>query len=128
MANLIVNFTVRQLIQEVKRLANQNPDFVYQSCNNTCFYTRSENNNDCGCIFGQAILNLQPDLKEKLQEFDNSTSVPRIHILLKKLGMKLSLMQKSWCAAVQSSQDRKCSWSHAIQYAERFVKLHESTN
>lgn len=113
----MAGLTINSLIREVKRLAKQNPDFVYQSCGSNCFYTKSENDNDCGCIFGQAILNLQPDLKETLQFFDNSSRVPRISVLLKKLGITASMKQQSWCNSVQSSQDRKSTWACAIKRA-----------
>ncbi len=120
------NFTLDQLIEEVKRLANQNPDFVYQSIKNTddsrrCSYTESADDPNKGCIFGQAILNLQPELKCVLNGSGAS---------IKKLLFELGIIDADpftqgynnpdieWCGVVQLQQDSERSWADAVKYAD----------
>ena len=50
---------VSELIKEVKRLCVENPENIYTP-NGLCFYTQGENDCGTGCLFGQAIINLQP--------------------------------------------------------------------
>lgn len=125
---MIANFTIEQLIQEVKRLAEQNPDFVYQiwctSCEASCFYTKSKTDPNKGCIFGQAILNLQPELKELLQKVDDprpddASSVSRIKDLIQQWEIKASIEQLDWCDDVQSAQDQEFTWANAVNFANR---------
>ncbi len=115
-----VNFSVDQLIDEVKRLAQENPDFVYQKfpgkvrpIAGNCYYTKSANDLNKGCIFGQAILNLQPDLKDFLLEVDNRTDSNGIGQVLKDLGFP----RLTWCIDVQSNQDHGYCWKKAVELA-----------
>lgn len=119
--------TADLLINEVKRIAEQNPDFVYKPDGKDCLYTRSENNEDCGCIFGQAILNLKPELKQILQNFDNSAAVPRINVLLNELEIKTTKKQAKWCCIVQSAQDNQLSWTQAIHRGERATAYYDES-
>ena len=64
----IANFTIDQLIDEVKKLAIEKPDFIYPSINGSCFYGKSATSETEGCIFGQAIFRLQPESKELIKD------------------------------------------------------------
>lgn len=126
-AKMKANFTIEQLIQKVRDLAEQNPDYVYEKIENdkfktvfclstssSCSYLKSKNpgNEDKGCIFGQAILNLQPDLKPELETpFSIST-------ILSHIGINGNDFEKKWCAAVQAAQDSQYSWKDAINKAD----------
>ncbi len=114
---MIANFTIDQLIQEVRNLATDWPDFVYQSCSSgTCCYTKSKTDPNKGCIFGQAILRLQPDLKDVLLN-NNSVSISG---LLMILGFDVDAFnkQRNWCIEVQQKQDRHQTWANAVKFAD----------
>lgn len=119
------NFTIEQLIQKVRDLAEQNPDFVYcqivkeKEKNFGCYYATSGNDPDKGCIFGQAILDLQPDLKDNLIKIDNNFSVPRIKELLEEFKVDFTQNQVRWCNAVQNQQDECKKWKIAVEIANR---------
>jgi hypothetical protein len=61
---------ISELIKEVKRLCVENPQNIYSN-NGQCFYTLGENDCGTGCLFGQALINIEPDYKESLASFDN---------------------------------------------------------
>ncbi len=124
---MIVNFTISDLIKEVRRLANENPDFVYPEFKKphngrTCSYLKSEKS-DVGCIFGQAILNIQPDLKEFLIHFDcevDSGIKKCLQTLFPDIDLtypSTSREQLDWCEKVQDEQDRGSTWGEAIKIA-----------
>lgn len=116
---MIANFTLDQLIQEIRKLATDWPNFVYERCGSACNYTKSKNNPNKGCIFGQAILNLQPDLKELLT---NNNSTPITTVLLNLLDFEykqeVNGNKISWCAEVQNKQDYGQSWANAIKLSD----------
>lgn len=125
---MIVNFTIADLIEEVRSLASENPDFVYpefKKPNNgrTCSYLKSQTSEKEGCVFGQSILNLQPSLKEFLKEFDGEVD-SGIRCCLQKLFPDIDLTypsvsreQLDWCEKVQDEQDRGSTWGEAIKIA-----------
>lgn len=66
-----------ELVTEIMRLAKKYPNAVYtppKKGSNGCSYFEGVVNDgpqQCGCIFGQAVRNLQPDLEEALRSFEN---------------------------------------------------------
>ncbi len=129
------NFTINQLIQKVRDLANENPDYVYQkieinkfqsafglSAQGSCSYVKSNNpgNEDKGCLLGQAILSLQPDLKSELE-------IPySISTILSGIGLGGNQYARKWCVAVQQYQDNKRTWEQSVNYADSLEKQEES--
>ncbi len=107
------NFTIDQLIDEVRKLANEKPDFVYERpiASGPCSYTKSKTSETEGCIFGQAIFRLQPELKSYLCDCG-------INTLIQLLEIKASKQEIIWCCRVQGYQDRANSWKLAIEFAD----------
>lgn len=115
-------FTAEQLVKEVKELAEQNPDFVYSGSDDGggwCFYTKSIDSQECGCIIGQGILKLQPNLRSYLQQAEAGL-IPDVSCLLINLGINYLAESKrlSWLKSVQYSQDRGLSWGDSIHAAD----------
>ncbi len=108
-------FTIDQLIQEVKTLAQEQPNFVYQSIPlKGCYYTKFGASSGNGCLFGQAILRLQPELLPMLEAWDaREHGATGIQHLLKELGIDWS-PRVAWCCLVQGAQDRECPWGKAV--------------
>ncbi len=114
------NFTIEQLIDEVRKLANEKPDFVYEpviGCAPACSYVSSANSETEGCIFGQAILRLQPELRQTI-DCENIISC-----LLQDLKVNISNKQLvEWCVIVQGFQDNQIIWKDCVSGADDKIK------
>lgn len=115
-------FSVDQLIQAVVVLSQERPKMVYQGIHlSGCYYTKSACSTTDGCILGQALLRLQPELRPMLEEWDNrSSGASGIQFLLKELGIEFS-DKVAWCCRVQGSQDREAEWGWAVSTAGDFT-------
>ena len=113
----MVTFTLEQLKNEVIRLGKENPDHVYWPENRDfisrpCYYVPED---DCAesCIFGQAILNLQPDLKDQL--YSNGLE---INDLLDVFEFNWSEIVQYKFDIVQNLQDKGKPWGVTIKVLE----------
>lgn len=123
--------TVEKIIAKVRELAAASPENKYigfpDYC--VCYYTAGKCSDGTeGCIIGQALVELGLLNKCDLLvyylhkgEFHNDTMF--VTKLFEKLNIKLSLVQKEWLWKVQSFQDRKHSWSSAVNSADAHVAL-----
>ena len=115
--------TFEQIKTEVTRLATDYPNAVYRKqagfiAFKTCFYTIGKCGNGVGCIFGQALCNLDPTLRTKLVEVDrDDTTDSEIGTVLPRFGVVLTGEQSAWCTRVQSNQDSGSTWSSAVRQA-----------
>ena len=102
-------FTLEQLKDEVRRLASESPDYIYKSVcvGDLCSYIDGQNNK--GCIFGQAIKNLESNFD--FTSYINSS----ITGLLEGLGLD---DKSRWCRCVQMYQDRGRTWKSCITIAD----------
>jgi len=113
--------TIKDLILEVRRLAHESPDAIYDAGElNGCMYTKIQCGKGVGCIFGQALLNLVPIYEDTLKEFDNVTQFDTggdssINYVLKELNIETSNNELSWCCLVQKKQDNGNSWANTIK-------------
>ncbi len=117
-----LTITFEALKNEVLRLAAEHPDAVYPRKSHvvglarSCFYTRGECGGGVGCIFGQALVSLDPSLHDTLKEVDDDPlSAAGINWVLEKLGVSLSTDEKEWCCRVQGSQDIGACWGEAVK-------------
>lgn len=106
--------TIEQLIDRVKEIAKHRQDNKYVVGQFArCYYTKGNcSDGSCGCIFGQALVSLDPNLKTTLVALDNYPTP--IAILLLKLGITGSDAQLEWCAQVQRLQDSGDLWGKCI--------------
>lgn len=112
-------FTIDQLMNEVRSLAEQNPDFIYDG-GGRCFYTKSIHSEECGCIIGQAILRLQPNLRPYLEYIEKGL-IPNVCGLLTshfEIDYYQNKKKIDWLACVQSSQDKGICWQNAVHTAD----------
>lgn len=115
-------FTINQLVETVQTLAAERPDFVYEQIPlGACYYTKSACSTTDGCLFGQAILRLQPELRPTLEEWDTNREknhASGIMTLLQSLGIDYTTEVGNlmlWCCQVQGMQDRKTAWGKAVK-------------
>lgn len=124
---------IKKVIAEVRRLATKYPNTVYQSTPvGKCYYTMG-NTEYCsaqGCIIGQAIINIYPDLKEFFILIDNLnkngsldfTTISALTPLL--FGIFDSENKESlWLLRVQNKQDNQHTWSKAVESADKDYPL-----
>lgn len=101
--------TADDVIAEVRRLAAESPDCVYESPDGDCHYQRGEcSNGSVGCIWGQAL--------RRWGIIDESRE--RAAVLVSRYGAGLSDQQHEWVHAVQEFQDRGESWGDAVKAAD----------
>ncbi len=106
---------------EVRRLAAEYPDAVYQSFTkpdgtSRCFYDRGEVTNgppELGCIMGQAALNVAPDFWDnELQHGTEEVSI----------GELVDFWDNAdFLTFVQDNQDKGNTWSAAVAAADKTV-------
>lgn len=103
--------TIEQVIAEVRRLADEKPDFVYpRPPGGSCKYT--PDNEQPGCIFGQALSAL--GWRFALPEIEGHG----IAGALQRLNIDTPPRQTRWCAEVQIAQDGGQPWGEAVQLAD----------
>jgi hypothetical protein len=112
-------YSTEDLKKEVARLVNTYPNTVYSSKIHTCFYTKVRTESGEGCLFGQAITNLYPELKPKLEEIDrgiksgcdNNGEGYRIETILEMFEFE------PWEGAndIQDNQDTHHKWCECIE-------------
>lgn len=149
---MTVNFTVDDVIEQVRGLASANPDYVYEQPARqhpkrygetgllvSCFYVHEEinppgheNSKVPGCIFGQAFNALGVSL-ETLERFEG---LPAWRVLVNLMVPGVTLSEKNrtslssplsekgtWIQNVQMGQDRGYSWSRAVAEADRELEM-----
>ena len=107
--------TIKELIEEVRRLVAESPDNAYTHAQ--CRYSIGAcNNGSVGCLFGQALSNLGVDVVA----LDAMDSVPSILGILSHGNVVGSCteLEKSWCNLTQQRKDMGLSWSEAIRGAD----------
>lgn len=117
-------FTLQELELKIRELAEEKPDFVYISTSayhdpGACKYTSGQN---CGgCIMGQAIIALQPELIDLLRHCDLFYGVSIadvLHQLFHDWFIGRGLYALRWFKEVQSNQDKKMRWKEAVKNAD----------
>ena len=105
---------IKKLIKEVRRIASENPDFVYLKGDEGCTYSGNQ------CIFGIALNKLHPDVD--LSKYDECGGIV-INMVLDDLFYEDSMVHLNWCVTVQAEQDLGNSWSECIRTADEAYPL-----
>jgi hypothetical protein len=112
----MVDITVEQLVLEVRKLADENPEFIYSpgvdfngDPNHNCLYNPS--NEQPGCIFGQAFINLGNPVPEDLEGV-------YINDILDGFAIGTELEVRKWLQSVQINQDDGKPWGICIETAD----------
>lgn len=112
--------TFKQLETEVRRLAKENPDYIYPAASSgedfspSCFYMATDDYP--ACIFGQALSNLGVVLN---REYENND----IEVVMHRIGITITASEARWACRVQHYQDRGRIWGVAIASADSEVSL-----
>jgi hypothetical protein len=113
---MIDMITAEVLETKVREIATANPDYVYDySIIGRCYYTKPNG----GCLIGQALVALEPELLPVLQELDER-GCPQVNRLPLKMPLALNITR--WIVDVQQSQDDGRPWSKCIEFADKLRK------
>lgn len=107
------SFTLEQLVDEVRKLAKENPDNNYNNGYQKaqCFYNKGEcSNGTIGCLFGQAMKRLGVS-DDQLNGFGSKP----IRDILRENRVKHNENLFSWCEDVQMSQDDGLPWGKCVE-------------
>ena len=115
--------TGEQLIETVRAVAHEHPNFVYNSHEvpgKACFY-RNEITGEPDCIIGRALDALGV-LPEEMG-LNNTVSVLILLGTLSDSGLveEISQSQMNWLCRVQSYQDSGDTWGDAVRKADKWV-------
>ena len=110
-----------KIVRRVKWLAKKYPDaeYIMDDMSGSCLYTKGHVDNgpkQLGCIIGQAILHVCPELKKELQHIDSE--MVSASTCLVNLGCaayyetNLMLLDE-----IQCQQDSGKKWSEAVRLA-----------
>lgn len=122
--------TATELIQEVRKIAAEQPDFIYsdqtESTLNLCSYFGRAIGDEAGspCIVGQALKNLEVPM-EGLQEVEHAGEDSDISTVLDMgyVDIDYSGAEAMWLAQVQMKQDLGYDWAEAVEEADKWVTL-----
>lgn len=127
--------TSKELIEEVRKIAKENPDFVYakqegRDTDDKCSYFGRAIGVGLGtpCIVGQALKNLEVDTSA-LKVYEEEVLGIQIGDVLERelLNVEYNDSELNWLNRVQFSQDIMGSWSEAVSYADNgYTKGEES--
>ena len=116
----MASYALQNLVDEVKKLAKEQPDFIYIPPESkeaggwrVCYYDKG--NNCSGCIFGQAISRINSTFSFVKYNPDNNgnTNIRRL------IEDNIDVTDEdrcliNWCTTVQNRQDKGYSWSEAV--------------
>jgi hypothetical protein len=119
--------TATEIIQEVRRLAAERPDYVYDEGEEPeggdsirCFYWKDDRPS---CIFGHALFRLGVT-PERLQAADAVAPVgDSIESLLNRLAVGETPTETQWMGTVQRRQDDGWAWGEAVAATDREISL-----
>jgi hypothetical protein len=111
---MIDTITAEALEAKIRELAAASPDTIYISDEEEdCKYTTGKNGE--GCLIGQALVALEPELLPVLINLDKNRTV-RVNLIGKHLPIKLKVSK--WVINVQDLQDDGICWSECIKIAD----------
>lgn len=124
--------TAKELIEEVRKIAKENPDFVYakqegRTNDDNCSYFGRAIGDETGtpCIVGQALKNLEVDTSA-LKEYEVLSIGSAIGDVLARelVAVEYTDSERQWLDRVQYSQDIMGSWGEAVVYADKLGVVH----
>lgn len=115
---------MNKLIEEVRRLAGEAPDFVYvpEHTYSGCKYTAGRDG--YGCIVGQALRVVDAGLWELVRaREDSGRTVGDVSYLSEEMGSSYRPLFRElyWLRAVQGRQDSGGKWGDAVRFADELM-------
>lgn len=122
--------TATELILEVRKVAEERPDFMYWDQPNgthfLCSYFGQAIGDEDGspCIVGQALKNLEVPM-EGLREVEHAGEDSDISTVLDRgyVDIEYTGSEAMWLAKVQMKQDDGETWAKAVEEADKWVTL-----
>lgn len=122
--------TATQVIEEVRRLAEEQPDFVYSkqegaNANEDCSYFGCFIGNTTGqaCIVGQALAKLSVDMSDLKREEDKGFGMGIAEALVGGVvDIPYTEREAKWLGDVQNHQDLGESWAQAVVLADKALR------
>lgn len=111
-----------KVAQAVREIVAENPEVVYKRTSDGCLYTKGKAGDSCGCLIGQAIIRVYPELEEKLKDIDDKIS-PMAGTLLNSHLYFDETKASKWLNSVQHYQDGGSSWEHCVKTADQYWPL-----
>ena len=125
------NFTIHDVIREVRALAAEQPDFVYSAQPERagydhqpeCSYLGAVQGEEGGkaCIVGQALARLGVSRDDLLAVEGRGASAAILEQLGERQYRGIWSEQEQWLNMVQSHQDYGDTWSGAVESADETV-------
>jgi hypothetical protein len=113
---------VHKLIKAVRDLAEEHPDALYYAPPEGCLYTLGSCGGGQGCIVGQAVLRVYPELLEILIKVD-MLAVDANTLFDDELpDLDLSHEDIGWLGSVQSNQDHPRAWGVSVTQADKEIE------
>jgi hypothetical protein len=117
-------FTIDEIIERVRKLAEQSPDFVYTRPVNimgeegSCSYIHEETGKLVpGCVMGHVFVGLGMS-PEELHKYEGYLIKNLVDELVGRCERADELEKRLWLGKVQSEQDSGHSWSEAVGRAD----------
>lgn len=120
--------TATQVIEEVRRLAAEQPDFVYgdqEGAGDACSYFGCAVGDTSGqaCIVGQALANLNVDMSDlKRKEVGGQGMAIGEALEWDVVEIPYTVEEQTWLDNVQYHQDRAGSWAQAVEQADKALR------
>ncbi|MFF0498492.1 hypothetical protein ACFYU5_18955 [Nocardia aobensis] len=113
----INDIPMTDIVSEIRRLAAENPDYIYQSRGDACVYVEPD---EAGvlvgsCIVGKALVNLGVNPAEL--EWEIGTIPGAYHLLRSRVGG--ASREVWWIDWVQGEQDTGYSWADSVASADQ---------
>lgn len=125
----------KKFVAEVRRLARENPDYVYAVPREwseydqrfvempSCQYVETDEETGalCGsCIIGQALIACGFSEQELAADGINTKGFAS---LSDELTLPIRPKVRDWAATVQRRQDNKATWSAAVRHADEWYPI-----
>ena len=120
--------TATQVIEEVRRLAAEQPGFIYglqAGAGGTCSYFGCAIGDTSGqaCIVGQALANLNVDMSGLKSREDGDLGMAIAEALaFGKVDISYTAEDARWLDNVQYQQDRDEPWAQAVALADKEMR------
>lgn len=115
MTKKIEDIPLSEVVAEIRRLAAESPDYIYQSRNDVCVYVEQDEAGKLvgSCIVGKALVGLGADpeaLNYPSQEVKGAWAILRYS--------DGTPQQQNWIDWVQGRQDSGHTWSQSVADAD----------
>ena len=114
---MITEEDLNRVVAEVRRLAVQYPDAVYESPDGNYHYDKGTAGGAEGCLIGQAARNVCRPLYNLFLCASFKGDAPD-QVLSTNIQQGVGVQQIGWLTEAQEAQDTSNTWSTAVEWAD----------